>query len=174
MVEYFPCEFYGLYVGHPELLPFFLRHKILDDIDFYQEDEPELAKLAQLPIQEYAAAVADGFPVPFGDTALHDGIEQLAEFDGVFIPLEQLIPEGEKECLQDGGLSKLSWEDEPCFALYRPLQQRPGLFQQAYGSPDEVLSEIRGYFAQEGIELPEHFPLWKYIGLFSGVQYQDS
>lgn len=84
-------------------------------------------------------------------------------FDGSFVLLDELIPADATPITR---LMEYNFRD--AFPLM--LSKQPSIWADAprYNSPDEIIAEVKATVASMGVEFPDNFPFWSYIGMLDG------
>lgn len=154
-MQFFPCYYHGLWVNHPDLLPFVMKvaGKEPQEDGSYDESDIDAACNACAVTQEYG-------------------------FDGVFRVIPQLVPKGEQLVSVDPvhyGPEVQAIMDGSVHTYTIPLKHEPELFSECYyKSGGEIVQEMKDALEHLGVEIPEDFPLWKCIGHFEGTTWEDS
>lgn len=174
----------GFLISHMDVLPFFIRARLLDQSkQALALETPEVMQALQMPLDEFAqAVVGKTLPEDFqfieaGNTEdwmlENDGINCEMDFQGIFHLIEELVPQGVKLDEPVSGYSEFTRAEfdgtDRVFTI--PLRWQPSLFRDKahYGSATEIIDEISDAVGDLGVEFPKDFPFWKYIGVLDGA-----
>lgn len=184
-INYFPCEYYCALLTHPLLLPFFVRHELLqlDEEELYAWLNNDDIVTLHLPIDQFFGLVKERRLSGIWQEVENVQGGDMTELEDQNIPYSSRIIAAEinfegmfYKLLPDGGCDEVApphplYCDDSVFTI--PLDRhKPSLFQRSYRDMSEIVEEIKEKLAKL-VELPADFPYEEVIGLLSGTTWVD-
>lgn len=177
-----PCVYYCCLASSKYLLPYFVRSRLLDSNQPY--DDPDVREALSLSLQEFSDRVEDrSLPDDFynEDTVeLQDDTRFYIEtnFDGAFALLKELVPPGvQLESADpeyyDNWCNEIFCGDAWVYTI--PLRHQASIFAASplYDNKEAVLKEVKTALTDAKVELPDNFAYWRVVGRLEGVMYVD-